>query len=50
MLLVCQTAEHLEGFYLARKIEEGGRLIQDDDAGLLSQGFGYHHLLALSIA
>ena len=26
LLLVCQAAEHLKGFYLAGEIEEGGRL------------------------
>ena len=50
MLLVGKATEHLEGFHLARKVEEGGRLIQDDEAGLLSQRFGNHHLLALAIA
>ena len=50
MLFVRQTAEHLQGFYLAGEIEEGGRLVQDDDAGLLRQGFGYHYFLALTIA
>ena len=45
-----QAAEHLEGFYLAGEIEEGGWLVQDDDAGLLRQGFGYHYLLTFTIA
>ena len=50
VLLVCQAAEHLKGFYLAGEIEEGGRLVEDDDAGLLGKRLGYHRLLALAIA
>ena len=50
VLLVCQAAEHLKGFYLAGEIEEGGRLVENDDAGLLGKRLGYHRLLALAIA
>ena len=50
VLLVCQAAEHLKGFYLAGEIEEGGRPVENDDAGLLGKRLGYHRLLALAIA
>ena len=41
--------QQIQDFHLARIIEEGGGLVEEDDGRLLRQGFGDHHFLTFAV-
>ncbi len=45
-----ELVEQLHDLHFAGEIEEGGRLVEEDDRRLLREGFGDHHLLSLAVA
>ena len=50
ILVMCQSTKHLYRLHLARKVEEGCRLVKDDETCLMGESLGNHDLLTLAIA
>ena len=49
LLFPCQFLQHRQKLDLIAHVEEGGRLVQQQDLRLLADGAGKHHALALAV-